>query len=444
MEKELDIYNKYEKCNIKAKMFYKDSINKSNNIFIFCHGFCSGKGSNSIKIVANMLLECGISSISFDFPGHIDSVQSTDKLKVDVCISYINSVVEYVKEKYGNDIKISFYAISFGAYILLNKLIGDNAYYDNIVLRSPAFNMKNILVESLLKEPFEQYKKIGKAKAGHGGKIEVPYSFYKDLESHNLYDTYKENRKILIIQGSLDDTAPIKDTYKFIENRPEIELIEINNIKHHMEPEEITISTEKMIESLKLKKIETYYQNTINAQPHKNVIEFINLGKEAGKAADLGCGAGRDTVYLIKNGWKVLAVDREDTRKMIMNKLDSKELDKFKFIQGRFENIEFENNNLVVANYSIPFCKKDKFNELWNKIVESIDKDGHFVGNFFGKNDEWNNGKSEIIFLDKEEVENLFTNFKILKFEEEEKDAKTGLGEMKHWHTYTVIARKLY
>ena len=255
MEKNIDIYNEKEKCNIKAKVFYNNLNNEINNIFIFCHGFCSGKGSDSVKIVANKLLECEISSVSFDFPGHMDSIQGTDKLKVDVCISYINSVVDYIKEEYGKDIKISFYAISFGAYILMNKLIGDNSYYDNIVLRSPAFNMKKILVESLLKEPFEQYKREGKAKAGHGGKIEVAYSFYEDLVRHNLYDNYKEKRKILIIQGSLDDTSPIKDTYKFIKDRPEIELIEIENIKHHMEPNEISLSTEKMLQRLKIKKL---------------------------------------------------------------------------------------------------------------------------------------------------------------------------------------------
>jgi len=34
MEKELDIYNKIEKCNIKAKMFYNDFSNDSNTIGI--------------------------------------------------------------------------------------------------------------------------------------------------------------------------------------------------------------------------------------------------------------------------------------------------------------------------------------------------------------------------------------------------------------------------
>jgi alpha/beta superfamily hydrolase len=175
-------------------------------------------------------------------------------LTVDVCISFIDNVIDYVKNKYGKNIKISFFAISFGAYILLNKLIEDNSKYENIVLRSPAFNMKEIFTNCLLKEPFEKYKKQGKAKTGHGGKIEVPYSFYEDLSSHDLYNCYNEKRKILIIQGSLDDTAPIEDTYKFIKNRPEMELIEMKNMKHHMSPEEIEIITEKMIERLNIKK----------------------------------------------------------------------------------------------------------------------------------------------------------------------------------------------
>ena len=254
MEKDIDFYNKKEKCYIKAKMFYTDKNKINQQIFIFCHGFCSGKGSNSVKVVANKLLQYEIPSISFDFPGHIDSIQGTDKLTVDVCVSYINAVIDYIKNKYGENIKISFFAISFGAYILLHKLIGDSSKYENIVLRSPAFNMKEIFINCLLKEPFEQYKKQGKAKTGHGGKIEVPYSFYEDLSKHDLYNSYNEKRKILIIQGDLDDTAPIEDTYKFIENRDELELIEMKNMKHHMDIEEIEIITKKMIERLDINK----------------------------------------------------------------------------------------------------------------------------------------------------------------------------------------------
>lgn len=255
MEKDIDIYNSQEKCIIKAKLFYFDENKNSKNFFIFCHGFCSGKGSNSVKIVANKLLEYGINSISFDFPGHIDSKQGADKLKLNVCISYIDSVIYYLKKQFGQDINISFFAISFGAFVLLNKLIEDSLEYNNIVLRSPAINMKEIFINCLLKESFEQYKINGKAKAGKDGKIEVSYEFYEDLIKNDLYSRYNEKRKILIIHGELDDTAPIKDIYKFIEKRPEIELIEMKNMKHHMEPDEIEIITQTMINNLDIKKL---------------------------------------------------------------------------------------------------------------------------------------------------------------------------------------------
>ena len=65
MEKNIDIYNKKEDCIIKGKEFYIEEENDNNQIFIFCHGFCSGKGSSSVRIVAERLLQYGIKSISF-------------------------------------------------------------------------------------------------------------------------------------------------------------------------------------------------------------------------------------------------------------------------------------------------------------------------------------------------------------------------------------------
>ena len=47
-----------------------------------------------------------------------------------------------------------------------------------------------------------------------------------------------------------------------------------------------------------------------------------------------------------------------------------------------------------------------------------------------------------MVFLSKEQVLNLFDKFEIIHFEEIERDGKTGLGKMKHWHLYEIIARK--
>lgn len=129
--------------------------------------------------------------------------------------------------------------------------------------------------------------------------------------------------------------------------------------------------------------IQKYYENTENALPHPMVKKFINMNGNPKYAIDLGCGAGRDTIYLIKNGWKVLSIDKENTREIIASKLDDEELKNFNFKCQEFENIELEKNNLLVANFSIPFCKKDYFNEFWNKISNSILKERTFCWKLF-------------------------------------------------------------
>ena len=69
-------------------------------------------------------------------------------------------------------------------------------------------------------------------------------------------------------------------------------------------------------------------------------------------------------------------------------------------------------------------------------------KDGYFVGNFFGLNDSWVNIKPKMTFLSKEEVLALFKDFDIVDFKEIERDGKTAIGKIKHWHTYEIIAKK--
>ena len=124
--------------------------------------------------------------------------------------------------------------------------------------------------------------------------------------------------------------------------------------------------------------IKKYYKNTEFAPPHQIVKKFISMNIIPKNAVDLGCGAGRDTIYLIKNGWRVLAIDRQDTKKIICNKLNNQEKRRFRFEMQNFENITLEKNNLLVSNFSIPFCQKDYFYEFWKKIIDSILKDRIF------------------------------------------------------------------
>ena len=64
------------------------------------------------------------------------------------------------------------------------------------------------------------------------------------------------------------------------------------------------------------------------------------------------------------------------------------------------------------------------------------------MGNFFGIRDSWANIKEKMVFLTKDQALGLLEPFEIIKFEEIEKDGKTGLGKIKHWHIFEIIAKK--
>ena len=50
--------------------------------------------------------------------------------------------------------------------------------------------------------------------------------------------------------------------------------------------------------------------------------------------------------------------------------------------------------------------------------------------------------KEDIVFLSKQQVLELLNRFEIVKFKEIQRNGKTGLGKMKHWHVYEIFAKK--
>lgn len=130
---------------------------------------------------------------------------------------------------------------------------------------------------------------------------------------------------------------------------------------------------------------EKYYNVTKNSSPHLNVINFLNLNVPPQKAIDLGCGTGRDTIALLKNNWNVLSIDREDTESIIKHQLTNKELKNFRFKKCLFGKMKLPKVNLIVANFSLPFSKKEFFSNIWENITNSILHERVFCWKFFWK-----------------------------------------------------------
>jgi SAM-dependent methyltransferase len=191
-----------------------------------------------------------------------------------------------------------------------------------------------------------------------------------------------------------------------------------------------------------------YYQWTSkSSQPWETLSQTVELFQEEGiepqLAVDLGCGVGKDTSFLIEKGWKVIAVDAESVAQdFLLAKVPESKRDNVSFVVSTYENFIFPNEvQIVNASYALPFCSPENFDDVMQRITSAITAGGRFCGHFFGPNDTWATDSS-MVFLDKEQVEKYFKDFKIEYFKEEEKDGISGSGP-KHWHVHHIIATKV-
>ena len=189
---------------------------------------------------------------------------------------------------------------------------------------------------------------------------------------------------------------------------------------------------------------ENFYQKTDTNPPHELLIKVLGLFPQsvAGaprNAIDLGCGAGSDTVELLKHNWNVLAIDAESAAiKHLKAKVSLQQESHLRTQVSSFASIELLPADLVYASYSLPFCAPDCFGQLWDKIINAIKPEGRFAGQFFGMKDSWANDP-EMNFHTEEQVRKLFANLEIEYFLEEDKDGDAVSGP-KHWHVFHVIA----
>ena len=122
--------------------------------------------------------------------------------------------------------------------------------------------------------------------------------------------------------------------------------------------------------------------------PSEMVVQFVfrNFDRNGQtKILDLGCGAGRDTIELLKNNWNVLSIDKEDTESIIREQLSQKESENFKFKKCFFGEMNLPKVNLIVANFSLPFSKKEFFSDIWKNITNSLSDERVFCWKFFWK-----------------------------------------------------------
>jgi membrane dipeptidase len=182
------------------------------------------------------------------------------------------------------------------------------------------------------------------------------------------------------------------------------------------------------------------YFRVAGLDPRETLLAAADGFAEPGFAVDLGAGTGRDTLELLRRGWRVLAVDGAAEAIGRLVELAGAENPWLETVIGRFEEVGWPTCDLVNASFALPFCPPDRFGEVWGRIVGSIRPGGRFAGQLFGDRDEW--ARTGIVVQSRAEVEALLEPFEVERLDEVESDGPTAVGKLKHWHLFHVVARK--
>ena len=192
------------------------------------HGFGGDKESTAVRALAERMTERGYAVIAFDLPGHGES-RADEYFCAANCRLDLENVYDHACELYPGAERRAVFATSFGGYITLLSL---DALPGNvrIVLRSPAVDMRDTF-ERMLPVPLEKFKREGFAEMGFERKLNVPYAFYTELCENDISNTDMQ-RKMLIIQGGMDDVVLPEHISRFCGVNPGAELEVIENAGH--------------------------------------------------------------------------------------------------------------------------------------------------------------------------------------------------------------------
>jgi tellurite methyltransferase len=159
-------------------------------------------------------------------------------------------------------------------------------------------------------------------------------------------------------------------------------------------------------------------------------------------AVDLGCGDGRDTVELLRQGWRVLAIDGEAEAITRLRQREDCDRTYLETRVQRFESLTLPPDvSLINASFCLPFCPPEQFPHLWEEIVVALAPGGRFCGQLFGNQDSWA-AYPNLTHHRRDQVEDLLAPFTVEWLEEENHPGQTALGEEKHWHIFQIVARK--
>jgi SAM-dependent methyltransferase len=184
-----------------------------------------------------------------------------------------------------------------------------------------------------------------------------------------------------------------------------------------------------------------YYDDQGDREPRellRDALDRFDRPDRVGRAVDVGCGQGIETMELLRRGWNVVAIDAEpDGMRRVRERAGDDP--RLTTVVSPMQDADIPAADLIHAAFSLPFCPPAAFPGLWERIRGALRPGGRFVGNLFGDRDTWASTQPDMTFFDPERARALFEDLELEVFREQEEEGDAW-GEPKHWHYFDVIA----
>ena len=182
-----------------------------------------------------------------------------------------------------------------------------------------------------------------------------------------------------------------------------------------------------------------YYESGEGRAPRDLLLQVLGRFPEPGQAADVGCGAGIDTLALLERGWQVYATDAEPEAIERLRRRAGAHASLLRADVLPMEEVALDPVDLVWASYSLFFCDPARFPAVWQKLRGAVVPGGRFAGQILGDRDSWAPIDGHTA-MPRADAMALFDGWELETFEEEENDGEACSGP-KHWHLFHVVAR---
>ncbi len=171
------------------------------------------------------------------------------------------------------------------------------------------------------------------------------------------------------------------------------------------------------------------------------VLALAGEGRER-CAIDLGCGAGVETLALLEAGWTVHALDNDKASLAQLRRDAAEESQHRLYTQVADLNDlpGLPEADLIYAGYALPFTRPAQFDSMWATVLRSVRPGGWLAVHLFGDRDSWADN-AEYTFLTEADAHALFARLEIERFGVQD-EAGVAFSGPKHWHVFSVIARR--